>query len=73
MAKWKEKLIKYKMEWINVNGPRSLTGDYHDLYNVQTSPVIFILDRNKKIIAKRLPADKVKVFIRNYSSLTSQP
>ncbi|NQV01972.1 MAG: DUF5106 domain-containing protein [Bacteroidia bacterium] len=66
MAKMKEYIKKKKMTWINVNGPRSLTGDYHELYDIQTNPVIYILDRDKNILAKRLPADQVEKFIRNY-------
>jgi hypothetical protein len=73
LAKMKQKVIRYGMEWINVNGPRSVTKDYHDLYDIQTTPVIYILDREKKIIAKRLPADKVKIFLRNYGAIVPHP
>lgn len=66
MAKMKEYIQKKKMTWINVNGPRTLTGDYHELYDIQTTPVIYILDRDKRILAKRLQADQVEKFITNY-------
>jgi len=66
MAKMKEHIQKKKMTWVNVNGPRTLTGDYHELYDIQTTPVIYILDRDKRILAKRLQSDQVEKFITNY-------
>ncbi|MFC2102432.1 thioredoxin-like domain-containing protein [Bacteroidota bacterium] len=66
MAKMKEHIIKKKMNWVNVNGPRSLTGDYHDLYDIQTTPVIYVLDMDKRILAKRLQSDQVEKFVNNY-------
>lgn len=66
MAKMKEYIRKKNMTWINVNGPRSLTGNYHDTYDIQTTPVIYILDRDKNILAKRLKAHQVEQFIKNY-------
>ncbi len=66
MAKMKQHIIKKKMNWVNVNGPRTLTGDYHELYDIQTNPVIYILDRDKRILAKRLQSDQVEKFITNY-------
>ncbi|MBE0648134.1 MAG: DUF5106 domain-containing protein [Bacteroidales bacterium] len=66
MAKMKQHMIKKKMTWVNVNGPRTLTGDYHELYDIQTTPVIYILDWEKRILAKRLQSDQVEKFIDNY-------
>jgi len=66
ITKWKEYIIKKKMRWINVDGPRTVTGDYHEQYDVQTTPVIYILDRDKKIIAKRLQTGQIDLFLKNY-------
>jgi len=66
LVKWKNSIKKRKMTWINVDGPRTLTGDYHEQYDIISTPVIYLLDRKKEIIAKRIPADKVGVFIENY-------
>lgn len=66
MAKMKQHLIKKNMNWVNVNGPRTLTGDYHELYDIQTTPVIYILDHDKRILAKRLQSDQVGKFLHNY-------
>lgn len=66
LVKWKSSIRKKMMNWINVDGPRTLTGDYHEQYDITTTPVLYLLDNNKVIIAKRIPAEKVGLFIENY-------
>jgi thiol-disulfide isomerase/thioredoxin len=66
MVKWKAAIKKKNMNWINVDGPRTLTGDYHEQYDIISTPVIYILNSRKEIIAKKLPADKVGTMIENY-------
>ena len=67
LVKWKNSIRKKKMNWVNVNGPRTLTGDFHDQYDIVSTPVIYILDDQKKIIAKHLAAEKIGYFLENYS------
>lgn len=62
-SKWKNYISKYELDWINVNGNISLTGDYHRLYDIYSTPVIYLLDEKKTIIAKRLSADKLPAVI----------
>ena len=38
--------------------------DYY--YNVQSTPTVYILDKNKKIIAKKLAVEEIGPFIENY-------
>ncbi|HTX87419.1 MAG TPA: hypothetical protein VMC08_00390, partial [Bacteroidales bacterium] len=57
---------KKGMNWINVDGPRTLTGDYHQQYDVSTTPVIYILNERKEILAKNILTDQVAAFIRSY-------
>ena len=45
-------------DWINAWSPYSF--EYKDLYNVYTTPVIYVLDENKKIIAKQIAAEQVE-------------
>ena len=73
LVKWKNSIRKKKMNWINVDGPRTLTGDYHDQYDIISTPVIYLLNEKKEIIAKRLPADKVEGFIENYIKYIRKP
>jgi hypothetical protein len=41
-----------------------MTPDFRELYDVHSSPVMFLLDRNKKIIAKRLLSAQMESFIK---------
>ncbi|HZX63265.1 MAG TPA: thioredoxin-like domain-containing protein [Bacteroidales bacterium] len=66
LVKWKLAIRKKKMDWINVNGPRTLTGDYHEQYDISTTPVVYILNNRKEIIAKRLVTDQLLQFFKNY-------
>jgi len=64
LVKWKRAIKEFKIEnWINVDGPRSLTPNYHDLYDIISTPTIYLLDNKKKIIAKRLSEPQVAGFI----------
>ena len=63
---WKKALIEKQIPGIKVNGTRSATKDFHDLYDIYGTPVIYVLDKDKKIIAKRIGANKIEEFIKNY-------
>ncbi len=69
MADMKKYINEKGMNWINVNGPRAYTKDYHELYDIYSTPVIYILDENKKIIAKRLLTDQLRDFIEKYDKM----
>jgi len=69
LTKWKSQIKKKKMNWINVDGPRTLTGDYHEQYDISMTPVIYILNEKKEIIAKNLRADQLQLFMKNYYEL----
>ncbi|MBU2651845.1 MAG: DUF5106 domain-containing protein [Bacteroidetes bacterium] len=64
--KWKEYIQKYDIDWINVNGTRSITRDYHILYDVYKTPTIYITDSNFKIIAKQLDGRQIGDFLTRY-------
>ncbi|MEI7490900.1 MAG: thioredoxin-like domain-containing protein [Bacteroidota bacterium] len=66
MVKMKNFIKKKKMNWINVNGPRTLTGELHAQYDIISTPVIYILNEQKEIIAKRLAVDQIEKFLENY-------
>lgn len=72
MQKMKEYIKTMNMKWITVNGPRSYVGSYHDLYDAMTTPTLFILDEKKKIIAKKIPADRLENFFTNYERFQKQ-
>lgn len=66
IQKMRDYIKEMKMQWITVNGPRTYVGHYQDLYDSPTTPTIYILDDKKKIIAKKLPVDKLEEFFVNY-------
>lgn len=66
MAKMKEWIKTMDMKWITVNGPRTYVGPVQDLYDCNTTPSLYILDNRKKIIAKKLPVDKVEDFLQQH-------
>jgi thiol-disulfide isomerase/thioredoxin len=67
-AKWTKYIEDNKLTWINGWDPqRSSHFDFY--YNVQSTPLVYILDRNKKIIAKKLAVEDIASYIDNYRKL----
>jgi thiol-disulfide isomerase/thioredoxin len=66
MVKMRDYIRDMKMTWITVNGPRSYQGSLFDHYYAETTPMLYILDDKKKIIAKGLPAERIEEFLTNY-------
>ncbi len=63
LVKWKEYIKKIDMPWINVNGHMSVSGNYHTLYDIRSTPIMYLLDENKKILTKFLLIDEISNFI----------
>ncbi len=64
-SKWTKYIQDNNLTWINGWDPER--NSHYDLYyNVQSTPTIYILDRNKKIIAKKLSVEDIGPFIDNY-------
>ena len=66
MVKWKKIIHEYELDWINVNGTRSVTADYHNLYDISMTPTLFLLDEKKNILAKRLKTGQLAPFLKSY-------
>ena len=63
----KEKWVKYLtahnfLDWINAWNPYDYS--YKDKYDVKTTPVLYLLDENKKILAKQITPEQVSDLIR---------
>ena len=67
MREMKKYIRQLNMNWINVNGPRAYTPNYHDLYDIYSTPVLYLLDERKTILAKRLMTDQIETFIERHS------
>jgi thiol-disulfide isomerase/thioredoxin len=66
VEEWKKYIVEKKhQKFINVID--------HDIsrrkYNISSTPVFFILDENKKIIAKRLVSEQIEDFLKRYSAM----
>jgi peroxiredoxin len=64
-AKWEKYIEEHKLDWINGWDPERRT-NFGYYYNVESTPMIYILDRDKTIIAKKLSVDDIGSFIENY-------
>ncbi len=62
---WEKYIDENGLSWINGWDPDRAT-HYDFFYNITATPTILILDSDKKIIAKKLPAESVEAFIENY-------
>lgn len=69
MQKMRNYIRDMKMPWITVNGPRTYSGHYQDLYDAMTTPTLYILDERKKIIGKKIPAERLSDFFSNYERM----
>lgn len=63
--KWEKYIVDNGLGWINGWDPERMSR-FDVLYNVESTPLIYILDRNKKIIAKRLSVEDIPSFIEAY-------
>lgn len=52
--------------WTNTNGTRTYGIRYQDVYDAYTTPTIYLLDENKKIIAKKITAKQLDEAISNF-------
>jgi thiol-disulfide isomerase/thioredoxin len=67
LTKWKQSIYEKGIEnWVNVNATRSALGHYQELYDVHSTPMIFVLDEKKTIIAKRIGAEGSFDFIKTH-------
>lgn len=66
MLKMRNYIKDMKMPWITVNGPRSYSGSLFNNYYAETTPMLYILDSKRKIIAKGLPVERIEDFLINY-------
>lgn len=61
---WKKFIKDNKLKWINVSDLYNNT-NFRNYYDIYSTPVIYLLDDKKRIIAKRLDTEKVRDFIAN--------
>lgn len=62
MELWKKFIRDNKLKWLNVSDLYNNT-NFRNYYDIYSTPVIYLLDDKKHIIAKRLDTDKLRDFI----------
>ena len=79
---WKKFLVEKEIKWSEVSGNPEVNKNaykylkagattlqslnFRDTYDIYSTPVIYVLDHEKKILAKRLGAEQLAEFITNY-------
>jgi thiol-disulfide isomerase/thioredoxin len=66
MQKMKDYVKEMSMRWTTVNGHRTYTKYYQELYDAIQTPSLFVLDKDKHIIAKQLSVDRLDEFFEKY-------
>ncbi len=65
--KWMKFVHNHHIEnWINVNGTTSVTEDFRELYDINSYPQLFLLDEDKRIIAKDIRTKQLGQFLSHY-------
>jgi len=59
---WKKYIKEQNMDFIHVYDPQYFT-NFRQYYDVYKKPIIYLLDKNKVIQAKNIPADKLRELI----------
>jgi len=59
---WRKYIRENKLPWINVHDPNH-ESNYHRYYDVYSTPVVYLLNKDKKITAKRLSVEQLEDFI----------
>lgn len=62
---WEKYITDNNLTWINGWDPNRVSR-FDVFYNVESTPLVYILDRDKKIIAKKLAVADIGSFIDNY-------
>jgi thiol-disulfide isomerase/thioredoxin len=68
MNEWKSFINKYQLDGL-VNGFDALKQiDFNRKFDVVTTPTVYILDKNKKIIARKMPVEQLDDFMKYYQN-----
>jgi len=57
--KWKQFIIDNNLNWINVIDVYNET-NFRALYDINSTPIIYLLDNDKRIIAKKMGATQLQ-------------
>ncbi|MBO4306881.1 MAG: DUF5106 domain-containing protein [Bacteroidales bacterium] len=61
--KWYDFIQKNNLDWLNIDGGEANI-DWHEVYDIETTPQIYLLDRDKVILAKKLNAESFEMVLK---------
>lgn len=61
--KWFNFIDQHHLDWLNLDGGEANI-DWHEVYDIVSTPQIYLLDKDKKILAKKLNADSFEMVIK---------
>ena len=64
IEEWKKFIEEFQLDWVNAADPFTRS-NFRREYNVRTTPTIYVLDQEKRIIAKKLGVEQIEGFIRD--------
>ena len=64
IEEWKEFIDELQLDWINAADPFTRS-NFRRQFNVRSTPTLYILDKEKRIIAKKLGVEQVEGFIKD--------
>lgn len=66
VEEWKSFLTTYKMDGMINTFDSMKEIDFNRKFDVVTTPTVYVLDKNKKIIARKMPVDQLDDFLNYY-------
>lgn len=64
---WKKFIKDKDLQWINLNGLVA-NYDWREYFDIEKTPIMFILDKNNTIVAKNVPSDNLEQIIKAIKS-----
>ncbi len=82
-GEWKKYMVENQLPWINVSDNPEINKNpekyihltdlpslnFRHTYDLSTYPVVYVLDREKRIIAKKIGVEQIQEFIENYKKI----
>ena len=60
--RWKKFIIENKLKWINTHD-KYKQSHLRDIYNISNTPIIYLLDENKTIKAKKIDVNQLNSYV----------
>jgi hypothetical protein len=69
---WREFIKEKNLDWVNVCDAKRHS-NFRWEWDIQSTPQLYILDRDKKIVARRIAADQVEDYILHLEDPSYKP